>query len=92
MPIAIQIPFALRVDCGGKSELELADAHTVRAALELLEEQHPAIYRSVCHENGQVRPHINLFVNSALIVRDTGLDSKLQSGDRLTIMPAVSGG
>ena len=91
MSISIQIPTALRPDCGGASELCLS-ASTVRAALDQLEESHPALYRSVCDETGAVRQHVNLFVNDSLVDRREGLNSALKPGDVLTIMPAVSGG
>lgn len=91
MSIILQIPTALRQDCGGASELRLS-APTVRAVLEQLEQSYPALHRGVCHETGALRPHINLFVNDSFLPRRDGLDTALKSGDVLAIMPAVSGG
>lgn len=91
MSISIQIPMALRPECGGAAELSLS-APTIRAALAHLEQSHPALYRSVCDETGAVRRHVNLFVNSSLVRGRDGLDTALVAGDILTIMPAVSGG
>jgi molybdopterin converting factor small subunit len=91
MSITIQIPMPLRPDCGGAAELRLS-APTVRAALELLEQSHPALYRSVCDETGAVRRHVNLFVNDCFLHQRKGLDTELEPGDVLAIMPAVSGG
>jgi molybdopterin converting factor small subunit len=81
----------LRAECGGAAEL-CVSAATVRAALEQLEQSHPALYRSVCDETGAVRRHVNLFVNSSFLHQREGLDTALVPGDVLTIMPAVSGG
>lgn len=64
----------------------------MRAALEQLEQTHPALYRSVCDETGAVRQHVNLFVNNSFLHQREGLDTSLAPGDILTIMPAVSGG
>ena len=91
MSISIQIPSVLRLNCGGASELCLS-APTVRAALEQLEQRHPALYYSVCEETGAVRRHVNLFVNSSLVRGPEALDTVLEPGDVLAIMPAVSGG
>ena len=91
MSISVQIPTALRADCGGTSEFHLTAA-TVRAALDQLEQSHPALYRSVCDETGAVRPHVNLFVNDSFLDKREGLNTALEPGDVLTIMPAVSGG
>ena len=91
MTITIHLPAALRGCCEGASELSLSAA-TVRAALEQIEERHPALYRSVCCETGVVRRHVNLFVNASHMRDRDGLDTPLAPGDVITILPAVSGG
>jgi molybdopterin converting factor small subunit len=91
MTVTVQLPAALREYCAGAPSLSLS-AETVRAALERIEQSHPALYRSVCDETGAVRRHVNLFVNTAHVRDLAGLDSALAPGDVLTIMPAVSGG
>ena len=91
MSIAIQVPSALRVHCEGATQLSLS-AQTVGAALEQLEQSHPALYRSICDETGAVRQHVNLFVNEAFLRDRDGLETALKPGDVLTIFPAVSGG
>ncbi len=91
MSVSIQIPTALRHECGGAAELRVP-AVTVRAALEQLQQSHPALYRSVCDETGAVRRHVNLFVNSSLVRAPAAMDTQLEPGDVLAIMPAVSGG
>jgi molybdopterin converting factor small subunit len=47
----------------------------------------------VCDETGNVRRHVNVFVNSGN-TRDlpTGLETRLEPGDVVSILPAVSGG
>ena len=91
MSITVNVPLPLRAESGGLPEIRLS-ATTVRAALELLERDHPALYRSVCDETGAVRRHVNLFVNRSNVRDRDGLDTTLAPGDTLTIMPAVSGG
>ncbi len=81
----------LRAECGGKSEL-IVSAANVRAALDLLNQSHPKLYRSVCDETGAVRRHMNLFVNSSHLNPSDGLNKELRPGDTLYIMTAVSGG
>jgi molybdopterin converting factor small subunit len=91
MTICVQIPPVLRHECGGAKELSFS-ASTVRAALDQLKRDHPALYRNVCDETGAVRRHVNLFVNDSFLHQQKGLDTALAAGDVLTIMPAVSGG
>jgi molybdopterin converting factor small subunit len=89
--VTIRVPGPLRECCGGASELRLS-ARDVRAVLARLEQQHPALHRSVCDETGAVRRHVNLFVNAADVRDRQGLDTLLAPGDVVTILPAVSGG
>jgi len=91
MTVTIHLPAVLRPYCEGAPALSLSAA-SVRAALEQIERSHPALYRSICNETGAVRPHVNLFVNTAHMRDCDGLDTALVSGDVITILPAVSGG
>ncbi len=91
MTIAVHVPGVLRACCGGASELSLSAA-SVRAVLEQLEKNYPALYRSVCDETGKVRRHVNLFVNTSHVRDREGLDTALVPGDVISIIPAVSGG
>ena len=87
----MRLSAALCSYAGCPSELELSAA-TVGSALRQLEPSRPRLYRSICRESGAVRPHVNLFLNNDLIGELKGMDSRLQSGDVLTVLPAVSGG
>ena len=89
--IRIHVPTMLRDGCDGASELQL-NAGTVRAALALIEQRYPSLYRGICHETGVVRRHVNLFVNADHIRDLEGLDTPLRPGDVVAVLPAVSGG
>jgi molybdopterin converting factor small subunit len=43
-------------------------------------------------EQGEVRQHVNIFVNSSVVRRDEVLDKSLDGTADICIMPAVSGG
>jgi sulfur-carrier protein len=89
--ITLHVAGPLRTYCAGAVELSIS-APTVRAALENLERDQSALYRNVCDETGKVRKHLNVFVNSDNVRDLNGVDTRLASGDVLTILPAVSGG
>jgi molybdopterin converting factor small subunit len=89
--VTVFVPAPLRTYAGGSAELRL-EAESVRAVLEDLERRHPGLYRSVCDETGAVRRHVNLFVNELHMRERDGLDTALAPGDKVTILPAVSGG
>ena len=89
--VTIHVFGQLREYCAGKSQLSVS-AHTVRAALEDLERSQAALYRNVCDETGQVRRHLNVFVNSDNVRDLDGIETTLTPGDVVTILPSVSGG
>jgi molybdopterin converting factor small subunit len=64
----------------------------VRAALEQLERERPALYRNLCDDTGALRRHLNVFVNASNVRDLDGLETSLRPGDVLTFLPAVSGG
>jgi len=89
--IDVRVPGTLRDYADGATSLTLS-AGTVRAVLEQIERSHPSLYRNICDETGAVRRHLNLFVNRFHVRELHGLDTSVEPGDVLTILPAVSGG
>jgi molybdopterin synthase sulfur carrier subunit len=89
--ITVHVPAVLRDYCGGVTRLSV-EAADVRAALDAIERAHPALYRNVCDETGAVRRHIGVFVNASHVRDLAGLATRLEPGDVVTILPAVSGG
>jgi molybdopterin converting factor small subunit len=89
--ITVEVPGPLRPTSGGAARV-FVPARTLRELLDALERLHPALHRSICHETGKVRPHINLFVNQQHMRDREGLDTALGPGDVVIILPAVSGG
>ena len=89
--VTVRIPTPLRECCASATELPL-EASSVAEALEILERDYPMLHVRVCDETGAVRRHVNLFVNRSHVRDLDGLSSKLEAGDVITIMQAVSGG
>jgi molybdopterin converting factor small subunit len=72
---------------GGQAEHEL-DGATLVALLRELEREHPALAGWILDERGLIRPHINVFVNGERGREGTAVGS----GDRVEVLPAISGG
>lgn len=72
---------------GGEREHEVSGS-TVRDALIDLEERHPAIRGWILDERRAIRRHINVFVNTVL----GGPDTPLEPGDRVHVLPSITGG
>ena len=65
---------------------------TVGEALALLWQLHVGLRDRVLNEQGQVRLHVNIFLNSENTRRQQSLATPLGDGDEITILPSVSGG
>ncbi|MGH2910427.1 MAG: MoaD/ThiS family protein [Solirubrobacteraceae bacterium] len=77
----------LRTLAGGRGEHELEGA-TVVELLRTLEDDHPALSGWILDERGLVRRHINVFVNGERGHEQTAVGN----GDRIEIVPAITGG
>ncbi len=72
---------------GGDSEHEVAGAK-VTDLLEELERTYDALEGWILDERGVLRRHINVFVNGERVKQE----SAVAPGDRVEILPAISGG
>jgi molybdopterin synthase sulfur carrier subunit len=72
---------------GGSAQHELVGA-TVGEVLGTLEREHPAVAGWIVDERGQLRRHINVFVNGEWASGTT----VVADGDRVEVIPAISGG
>jgi MoaD family protein len=77
----------------GKHQISLdTSPGTVGEALADLWRLHVGLRDRVINEQGQIRLHVNIFLNDENIRRQQGLASELSDGDEITILPSVSGG
>jgi molybdopterin converting factor small subunit len=91
--ITFQISGYLTEFTGGQAEIRLDVApETVAEALGQLWKAHIGLRDRVLTEQGEVRPHVNVFVNSEVVRRDHVLDTGITGDVEICIMPAVSGG
>jgi sulfur-carrier protein len=89
--VTVRIPTQLRELSGGASELSLEGA-TVAEILERLDERHPGFAERLHDENGGLRRFVNVFVADEDIRFLQGLDTAVEEGQTLSIVPAVAGG
>ena len=91
--VTFQIPGALREFTGGRSVVEVSMTQgRVSDALTALWTMHPGVRDRVLDEQGQLRPHINIFVGNEHIRYTGGLATPLSEECQISIVPAVSGG
>ena len=88
--VTVELAAPLREYVGGSTVQ--CSAGSVRGILMELEKRYPELYVRICDETGKVRRHVNVFVNVDNIRDRDGLESPVVPGDRVTVLPSVSGG
>ena len=90
MSITIQIPTPMREQADGNADVPV-EAGTVQTALAELVAKYPALEPKLFN-NGTLRPFINVFVNDEDIRYLDDMETKVEAGQTLAIIPAVAGG
>ena len=90
MDVTVRIPTPLRTLTGGEEQVAVS-GETVRQVIEQLEKNHPGMRDRLMDDKG-VRRFVNIYVGDEDIRFLDGLDTKLKSGDEISIVPAIAGG
>lgn len=91
--ITFQISGYLTEFTGGQAEIKVdGPAGNVGEAMQALWSRHAGLRDRVLTERGEVRPHVNVFVNGQVVRRDQALQTEVSDDSEICIMPAVSGG
>ena len=93
MSVAVYVPAFLQPFSGGRARVLIdTGPATVDELLAELWRLHPGIRDRVVDEQGQVRQHVNVFVDTESIRYTGGLATAVPNGCSVSIVPAVSGG
>ena len=94
MEVRVRVPSALRELVAGAHmvPVEVQPPANVGSVLDALAREHPVLERRVRDEQGGLRVHVNLFVDSDNVRDLDGLATPLTDGQQLSIIPAISGG
>jgi sulfur-carrier protein len=87
----LRVPTLLRYYLDNQTEVRL-EGQTVTESLDNLSEKFPKIHSHIFDNSGQVRRHINLFVNANNIRDLDGLNTVIGENDILKILPSITGG
>ncbi len=91
MSITVKIPTQLRAVTGGEAEASVEDARTVGEVLDGLYERYDGLRERIA-EDGDLRRFVNVYVGGEDIRFLDGLETAVEDGDEVTILPAVAGG
>jgi sulfur-carrier protein len=86
----IKIPTPLRAYTGGNAEIKV-NGETVGAALTDLVLQHPDLKQHL-YNGEELRNFVNVFIGDEDIRYRDGLETSLEPGDNLRIIPSIAGG
>jgi len=87
----IAIPTALRQFAGGQATYEVS-AQNVGQALSQLTAEYPDLGKHLFNDEGNLRSFVNIYFDEEDIRYLDGLETPLQDGSELTIVPSIAGG
>jgi sulfur-carrier protein len=90
MTVTVKIPTQLRAVTGGEGEFEV-EGSTVGEALDVVFERYEDLRERITDE-GDLRRFVNVYVSGEDIRFQDGLETTVEDGDEVTILPAVAGG
>ena len=91
MAVSVRIPTQLRSLSDGASEVTV-EGETVGEVLAALDHAHPGFSGRLFDDAGQLRRFVNVFVADEDVRFLKGLDTKVDDGTTVSIIPAVAGG
>ncbi len=91
--VTINITGFLTEFSGGHSQISIdSTPRTVGDALEELWKRHLGLRDRILNEQGEVRRHVNIFLDNENIRRQEMLATPIGAKKEITILPSVSGG
>lgn len=91
--ITIELPKALGLAVDGKSTVEIDEScSTVGDALNALKKRAPNVLDRLVDERGNIREHVNVFINGENTRYLKGSTTPTPDGTNILILAAISGG
>ncbi len=91
MSVVVRIPTPLRRMTNGEAKVEM-DSSNMGELVEKLDATYPGFKDRLIDENGELRYFVNLYLNGEDVRFLEGLATSVNSGDEVSIVPAVAGG
>jgi molybdopterin synthase sulfur carrier subunit len=89
--VTVRVPSALLSRTGNHRSVTVVGG-TVREIIDALERDYPGLRFNVCHETGEIRPYVNIFVQAENVRYLQGLDTPVRAGTTVHIVHSVAGG
>ena len=89
--VDVKIPTVLRAQADGQASVSV-DGETVGQVFDSLIAKFPGLKPNLIGDDGGMHKFVNVYVNDDDIRYLEKLETKLEAGDTVTILPAVAGG
>lgn len=91
MSVVVRIPTPLRRVTNGQEKASV-EGKNLMAIIDDLESQYPGIKERMCDDDGALRHFVNVYVNGEDVRFLNNLETLIDDGDEISIVPAVAGG
>ncbi len=91
MSVNVRVPTLLRTYTGGESEVD-TEGSSLREVLDSLDASYPGIKGRIVDEQGALRRFVNVYVGNDDVRFLDGLDTSIDDGTQISVIPAVAGG
>ena len=92
MSITVRIPTPLRKLTNELDTITADESETLAQLIDVIEGQYPGLKERICDETGELRRVVNVYVNGEDVRFLSGLQTPLEPGAEVSIVPAVAGG
>lgn len=89
--VTVRIPTPLRSATDEQSTVEV-EGTTVDEALRTLVDEYPDLADNLYTEDDELRQFVNVYVDDEDIRFGDGVDTALEAGDEISIVPSIAGG
>jgi len=90
--VLVVLPGVLRAEAGGAGRLEIQAAGTLGAVLDEVGKRWPRLERRIRNERGELRRHVNVYVNGEDCRGLSGQATAVPAGAEIQVLPSIAGG
>ena len=87
----VKLPQLLRQKAGNRKSVTVFGS-TIHEIIDALDHDYPGLRFNLCHETGELRPYVNIFLDGENIRFMQGLDTPVRTGATIYILQSVAGG
>jgi sulfur-carrier protein len=91
MAIEVRVPTVLRKHTGGEKKVS-GEGATLRELIDDLDARHAGLKGALVGEEGTLHRFMNVYLNDEDVRFLGGIETPLEDGDTVSILPAVAGG